>query len=53
MLAVLHASQLVTLAGPKRARVGAELSELSIVRDGAMLIDEGKIVATGASAEIE
>jgi imidazolonepropionase len=53
MLAVLHASQLVTLAGPKRARTGTELSELSIITDGAMLIDEGKIVATGKSAEVE
>ena len=53
MLALIHASQLVTLAGPKRARVGAELNELSIISDGGMLIDEGKIVATGKSAEIE
>ncbi len=53
MLAVLHASQLVTLAGPKRARVRAELDELSIIPDGAMLIDEGRIVATGMSTEIE
>lgn len=53
MLALIHASQLVTLAGPKRARVGAELSELSIISDGGMLIDEGKIIATGKSAEIE
>ncbi len=53
MLAVLHASQLVTLAGPKRARIGAELNQLSIIRDGAMLIDEGRIIATGTSPEIE
>lgn len=53
MLALIHASQLVTLAGPKRARVGAELDELSIIPDGGMLIDEGKIVAIGKSAEIE
>jgi len=53
MLALIHASQLVTLAGPKRARVGAELSELSIISDGGMLIDEGKIVAVGKSSEIE
>ena len=52
-LAVLHASQLVTLAGPKRARVGSELSELAIIHDGGMLIRDGAIVATGASAEIE
>ena len=53
MLAVLHASQLVTLAGPQRARVRSELNELSIINDGGMLIDEGRIVAVGTSAEIE
>ena len=52
MLAVLHASQLVTLAGPQRPRVGAELNELSIIPDGAMLVDEGRIVAVATSAEI-
>lgn len=48
-LAVLHASQLVTLAGPKRARVGSELGNLSIVSDGALLVRDGLIAATGAS----
>lgn len=52
-LAVLHASQLVTLTGPKRPRVGTELSELGIIRDGAMLIRDGKIQRVGPSAEIE
>jgi imidazolonepropionase len=52
-LAVLHASQLVTLAGPKRPRVGAEMSELGIIRDGGMLIREGKIDTVGSSNEIE
>jgi len=52
-LAVLHASQLVTLAGPKRPRVGAELCELSIIADGGMLVSDGLIVATGPSGEIE
>jgi imidazolonepropionase len=51
-LAVLHASQLVTLAGPKRPRVGGELAELAIVRDGGMLVRDGVIVAIGASDEI-
>jgi imidazolonepropionase len=53
MLAVLHAAQLVTLSGPKRARVGAELGELGIIRDGALLIDGEQIVAVGESPEIE
>jgi imidazolonepropionase len=52
-LAVLHASQLVTLAGPKRPRTGSELSDLAIIRDGGLLIRDGVIVAIGSSAEIE
>ena len=52
-LAVLHAAQLVTLAGPNRPRVGNELSELGIIRDGGMLIRDGKIEAVGSSDEIE
>src|SRR5215475_8804098 len=51
-LAVLHASQLVTLSGPKRPRVGAELSELKIIPDGGMLIGDGKIEKIGPSDEI-
>ena len=51
--AVLHASQLVTLAGPKRPRAGSELTELAIIPDGGMLIRDGVIAATGTSAEIE
>jgi len=52
-LALLHASQLVTLSGPKRPRVGKELSELGIIRDGGILIRDGKIVFIGPTAEVE
>src|SRR2546422_1717357 len=52
-LAVLHASQLVTLAGPRRPRIGAEMSDLAIIRDGGMLIRNGKIDIVGLSDEIE
>jgi imidazolonepropionase len=52
-LAVLHASQLVTLAGPKRPRAGAELSEIGIIRDGGLLIRDGRIELVGSSSEIE
>src|SRR6266404_8529252 len=52
-LALLHASQLVTLAGLKRPRVGRELSELGIIRDGGILIRDGKIDSVGPSDEIE
>jgi imidazolonepropionase len=51
-VAILHASQLITLAGPKRPRVGAEMSELAIIRDGGMLIREGKIEMVGSSEEV-
>ena len=50
---LLHASQLVTLAGPKRPRIGAEMSELAIIRDGGLLIRDGKIDIVGPSNEIE
>src|SRR2546426_3568814 len=51
-LAVLHASQLVTLAGPKRPRVGHEMRELPIIEVGGMLIRDGTIAAVGTSDEI-
>jgi imidazolonepropionase len=52
-LAVLHASQLVALTGPKRPRVGPELSEFGIIRDGGMIVRHGKIERVGPSDEIE
>jgi imidazolonepropionase len=51
-LAILHASQLVTVAGPNRPRVGKEMQELAIIKDGGMLIRDGKIAAIGKSKEI-
>ena len=52
-VAILHAAQLVTLAGPKRPRVREEMREPGIIADGGMLIENGEIVATGLSSEIE
>ena len=52
-LALLHASQLVTLAAAKKPRVGKELSELGIIRDGGILIRDGKIDIVGPSGEVE
>ncbi len=52
-LTLLHASQLVTLSGPTRPRAGKELSELGIIRDGGMLIRDGKIDGIGPSDEME
>jgi len=52
-LAVLHASQLITLSGPARARVGKELGNLAIIPDGGLLAADGKIARVGKSSEIE
>jgi len=51
-VAVLHAAELVTLAGPKVPRIRDQMRELAIVRDGGMLIEDGRVVATGPSNEI-
>jgi len=53
LIAVLHAAELVTLAGPKRPRVGSEMRELGMVKDGGMLVQDGRVVSTGPTSEIE
>lgn len=53
MLAITGCSQLVTLAGPARPRVGPELRDLGVISNGAMLVDEDRIVAVAVAAEIE
>lgn len=52
-LAVINCSELVTLAGPARPRVGAELRELGIIRNGALLIESDRIVKAAPQDEIE
>jgi imidazolonepropionase len=49
-LAVVNCAQLVTLAGPARPRIHQELSELSIIEQGAMLIRDGTIERVGPQA---
>lgn len=53
LLAVVGCAQLVTLRGPARPRVGAEMRELSIVEDGALLVRDGRIERVGKRGEIE
>ncbi|HJQ71057.1 MAG TPA: imidazolonepropionase [Blastocatellia bacterium] len=52
-LLITNASQLVTLAGPARARTGVEMRELQIVEDGAVLVRGGRIAAVGRSEDVE
>ncbi|OGS56035.1 MAG: imidazolonepropionase [Euryarchaeota archaeon RBG_19FT_COMBO_56_21] len=51
-LLILNASELVTLKGPRRARAKAEMSDLSIVQDGAVAISDGVIVDVGKTESI-
>lgn len=50
--AIVNIGQLVTLAGPARPRVGPELRELGILHDAALLIEDGRIVASGTLADL-
>jgi imidazolonepropionase len=52
-LAIINCSQVVTLAGPHRPRIGDEMSELGIVTSGALLIRDSKIEKVGTQSEIE
>jgi imidazolonepropionase len=47
-----HAWQLLTLRGEQAPRRGAQMRELGIVNDGALLMSDGKIIAAGATDEV-
>lgn len=49
---IFNASQLVTLSGAARPRTGAEMRELGIIKNGAVLVRDGLIVATGTTPEV-
>ncbi len=51
-VAVVHCGQLITLAGPARARTGLEMRELSVIADGSFTIRNGKIGSVGPTADI-
>jgi imidazolonepropionase len=52
-LLIVNMSQLVTLAGPARPRVGAELREIAAIENGAILISDGRIVTVGTKPKME
>lgn len=52
-LAIVNCSQVVTLAGPARPRVGPEMGQLGIVTPGALFIRDGLIEQVGTPAQIE
>ena len=51
-IAIVNIGQLVTLAGPVRPRVGAEMRELGLLQDAALLIENGRIEASGSYADL-
>ncbi|MCR4295204.1 MAG: imidazolonepropionase [Elusimicrobia bacterium] len=49
---ILNASEILTMAGPDGPRAGPDKSGLGLLRDGAVLIDKGLIVAAGPKARV-
>ncbi|HEY2963269.1 MAG TPA: imidazolonepropionase [Pyrinomonadaceae bacterium] len=52
-LAIVNCSQVVTLAGPARPRVGSEMDQPGIVAPGALLVSGTRIERVGSAGEIE
>ncbi len=51
-VAVVNIGQLATLSGPARPRVGAELRELGLIENAALIVADGRIAAVGPYAEL-
>jgi imidazolonepropionase len=51
-LAIVNIGQLVTLAGPKRPRIGKELGELTIIDDAILIVEDGRVTAAGHAPEL-
>ncbi len=49
---IMHASELLTLRGPKRSRTRAEMADLSIIQDGAVVVSDGIVVDVGRSETV-
>ncbi|EMR07747.1 Imidazolonepropionase [Bhargavaea cecembensis DSE10] len=49
---IKNAAQLVTVAGGKGPRSGPEMSDLGLIEDGSVWIENGKIKAVGTTAEM-
>lgn len=51
-LLLIHAGELVTLAGSRSPRTGREMTELAIVEDGAILVRDGIIEKAGKTPKV-
>lgn len=52
-LAIIGCSQLLTLRGPSHPRKRAEMRDLGIIQDAALLVRNGRIVAAGKYADLK
>lgn len=53
-LLITNANQLITLASAsKKARTGKEMTELNIIENGSLLIEEDRIVAVGTKEDLQ
>ncbi len=50
---IVNIGQLVTVAGSARPRTGAELNDLAIIEDAAMVIEDSRITAAGPYSELK
>ena len=51
-LLFVNASQIVTCAGPARARRGKEMSEIGILKNSALAVSDGRIAMIGAASDL-
>jgi len=51
-IAVVNIGQLITLAGPARPRVGAEMRELGVVTNAVLFIEDGRVHLCGSYADL-
>ena len=51
-LIVHNCSELHTLDGPDRPRIGEEMKDTGLINNGALAVDEGKIIDHGSSKDI-
>jgi imidazolonepropionase len=52
-LVFVNAAQVVTCAGPARARKGAEMRDAGILRNTAVAVSDGRIAMIGAASDLE
>ena len=52
-LLFVNASQVVTCAGPARARKGAEMRDAGILKNTAVAVSDGRIAAIGAARDLQ